>query len=494
MSQYRGDDNHLQAVDTVIATIADYVVSPQPISDEALTTARLCLMDAMGCAMLALTDPHCRRVLGPIVEEAVLEKGCLVPGTHWRLDPIQASFNLGALIRWLDFNDTWLAAEWGHPSDNLGGLLPTAAYITQRHQRQAISLPVPGRSITLRELLGHMVKAYEIQGVLALNNAFNRVGLDHVLLVRLSTAAVACAMLGGTREQVVSALTNAFADGGALRSYRHAPNTGSRKSWAAGDATSRGVWLAMLALRGEMAYHSILTAPTWGFCDVLFKQQPISLERELGSYVTENILFKVAYPAEFHAQTAVEAAVGLHPQIANRLDDITRIEIQTQESAVRIISKVGPLHNPADRDHCLQYMVAIGLLHGNLTAAHYESECAQDPRVDRLRSLMHVIENPAYTQSYLDPSKRAIANAVCVHFSDGSATETIEVEFPLGHRRRRPEAIPLLHKKFKDNLAAHLPSQQCEQLSGWIASPTCFDDLQVHQFVELWQHAYPAAT
>ena len=482
MSVDQVDDNRLQPVDPIIEQMADYALSDFQPSDEAILTARLCMMDALGCGMLALQDQHCRRVLGPVVDDATMPGGCLVPGTNWRLDPVRAGFNLGALVRWLDFNDTWLAAEWGHPSDNVGGLLPLGAYLARRHAEGQ-----GGMALTVRELLVYLVKAYEIQGVMALKNSFNRRGLDHVLLVRLATAATATAMLGGSKDQVVSAITNSFADGGALRTYRHAPNTGSRKSWAAGDATSRGMWLALMAMRGEMAYRSILSAPKWGFCDVLFGEHPLEMERELGCYVMENILFKVSYPAEFHAQTAVEAAVHLHSQVISRLDEIERIEIQTQESAVRIISKTGPLHNPADRDHCLQYMVAIGLLHGGLTAEHYEEATANDPRVDGLRSKMRVVEKPEYTVSYLDPERRAIANQVQVFFNDGSSTDAIEVEYPLGHRRRREESIPFLHSKFKSALAVHMPEEQCNRLSEWTTAPECFDDMAIHDFVELWQ-------
>ena len=483
------DNNTQLPVDAVINDIADYVLADQTFSDETLTTARMCLLDAMGCGMLALTDPKCRRVLGPIVPGAGMTDGCLVPGTSWRLDPLEAAFNIGALVRWLDFNDTWLAAEWGHPSDNLGGLLPAATWLSQRHATGAgAGAGIVPRAITFGQLLQTFVRAYEVQGVLALDNAFNRVGLDHVLLVRVATAAVTAAMLSGNRAHVISAVTNAFADGGALRTYRHAPNTGSRKSWAAGDATRRGLWLAMMAARGEMAYRTVLSAPRWGFQDTLFDSADITLARPLDSYVMDNILFKVSYPAEFHAQTAVEAAVQLHPLVTDRLDQIDRIELHTQESAVRIISKTGPLQNPADRDHCLQYMVAIALLKGNLTAADYEDDVAADPRVDQLRLQMQVAENEGYSRDYLDPDRRSIANAVQVHFQDGSSTPRIEVEYPLGHRRRRDEARPVIEQKFAQNVARHLPASQCDNLSRWQADPTCFDDMPVHDFVELWHH------
>lgn len=488
MSVDQVDKNERLPVDGIVAEIADYVLREASFSEATLDTARTCMLDALGCGMLALTDPKCVRVLGPVVPGAEMPSGCVVPGTPWRLDPVEAAFNLGALVRWLDFNDTWLAAEWGHPSDNLGGLLPVAAYLSQlasSDQGTQLNGIVP-RAFSVRQLLENFIKAYEIQGVLALDNSFNRVGLDHVLLVRVATAAVTAGMLGGNREQVISAITNAFADGGALRTYRHAPNTGSRKSWAAGDATRRGVWLAMMALRGEMEYRTVLSANKWGFQDVLFEGKALTLQRELDSYVMDNILFKVSFPAEFHAQTAVECAVRLHDQVKDRIDEIDRIELQTQDSAVRIISKSGPLHNQADRDHCLQYMVAIGLLKGNLVAADYEDAIASDPSIDKVRSLMRVVENPQYSNDYLDPDKRSIANSVQVIFSDATATNRIEIEYPLGHPRRRQEALPVIQEKYRSNLSAHLPKQQCDDLSQWIEQADCFDNLPVHEFADLW--------
>ena len=426
----------------IAAYAADYVSS----SAEAIDTARYCFMDTLGCGLLALRYPECTNQLGPVVPGALLPNGARVPGTPWQLDPVHAAFNIGAMIRWLDFNDTWLAAEWGHPSDNLGGILALADYLTRSGQR----------SFTIGDVLTAMIKAHEIQGVLALENSFNRVGLDHVLLVRVATAAVASAMLGGGREQIVSALSNAWSDGGSLRLYRHAPNTGPRKSWAAGDATSRGVRLALMAMRGEIGYPSALSAKEWGFYDVLFHGNSFKLGRPFGSYVMENILFKISYPAEFHAQTAVECALRLHQQVSHRLEAIAKVRITTHESAIRIIDKTGPLYNPADRDHCLQYMTAIGLIFGDLTADHYQDAVAKDPRIDALRSKMEVVEDPRYSKEYLDPDKRSIANAVQVFFTDGSATENIAVEYPVGHRRRRAEGIPLLVKKFETNLASRL--------------------------------------
>lgn len=400
--------------------------------------------------------------------------GARVPGTTFELDPVQAAFNFGTMIRWLDYNDTWLAAEWGHPSDNLGAILMTADWLG-RH----------GTRLTVRDVLAAMIQAYEIQGVLALKNAFNRVGLDHVLLVRVASTAVTTRLLGGSREQILNAVSQAWIDGGALRTYRHAPNTGSRKSWAAGDATRRAVQLALWTMAGEMGYATALTAPTWGFQDSLFRGQPITLARPLGCYVMENILFKVSFPAEFHGQTAVEAALRLYPQVRDRWDRIRRIRIETQESAVRIIAKSGPLRNPADRDHCLQYMVAVALRHGTLTAEHYEAAAAADPLIDRLRERTEVIEVPSYSRDYLDPDKRSIANSVQVFFDDGSQTERVEIEYPLGHRRRREESRPALRCKFEQNAATRLPDAAVSQLAALFDDPVTLDSLSVTDFVHL---------
>jgi 2-methylcitrate dehydratase len=435
------------APDDVLVQIADYVLRKDVASSEAIETARLCLIDSLGCAMLALKYPECTKLLGPVVS-GVQGGLCRVAGVAERLDPVTAAFNWGLLIRWLDFNDTWLAAEWGHPSDNFGGILALGEHL----------------GLTVGEALLAAVKAYEIQGVLALENSLNRAGMDHVVFVRIATTAVAAAMLGCTRDQVINAVSNAWADGGPLRVYRHAPNTGSRKSWAAGDATSRGVWHAFMARRGEMGYPSALTAKTWGFRDALLRGKEIKLARPLGSYVMENILFKISFPAEFHAQTAVECAFKLHPAVKDRLDAIERVELTTHESAIRIIDKSGPLHNPADRDHCLQYMTAIGLIFGELTADHYEDKVAQDPRIDALRGKMVVKEEPHYSRDYLDPDKRSIANAVQVFFRDGTSTAKVAVEYPLGHRRRRTEGIPLLLAKARAALSG---VKNGEEFDAW---------------------------
>jgi len=449
--------------DQVLVDIADYVCNASITSDLAYETAHYCLMDTLACGFQALAYPACTKLLGPVVPGATLPGGARVPGTSYELDPVAAAFNIGALIRWLDFNDTWLAAEWGHPSDNLGGILATADYLS-RTARAAGREP-----LLMQDVLTAMIKAHEIQGVLALENSFNRVGLDHVLLVRVATTAVVTRMLGGDRDTVVNAVSHAWIDGCALRTYRHAPNTGSRKSWAAGDATSRGVRLGLIAMTGEMGYPSALTAKTWGYYDVLFKGKPFRFPQGYASYVMENILFKISYPAEFHAQTAVEAAMTLHPEVRDRLGDIERIVIETQEPGVRIIDKTGPLDNPADRDHCIQYMVAVPLIHGRLTAADYEDDVAAEPLIDALRDKMEVTENEAFTRDYFDPAKRYIGNAIQVFFADGSSTERVAVDYPIGHRQRRDEGIPVLKKKFADSVAGGLQPGQWQALAALCA-------------------------
>jgi 2-methylcitrate dehydratase len=433
-------------------------------------------MDTLGCGLLALHYPECTKMLGPIVPGATLANGARVPGTAWQLEPVHAAFNIGAMIRWLDFNDTWLAAEWGHPSDNLGGILALADYLTRTKQK----------SLIIADVLQAMIKAHEIQGILALENSYNRVGLDHVLLVRAATTAVATVMLGGSLEQIISAVSNAWTDGGALRVYRHTPNTGPRKSWAAGDATSRGVRLAFMAMRGEMGYPSVLTAKQWGYYEVLFKGKPFTLGRPFASYVMENVLFKISFPAEFHAQTAVEAALRLHDQVQDRIEQINKVIITTHESAIRIIDKSGPLHNPADRDHCLQYMTAVGLIFGALTADHYEDAVAKDPRIDALRAKTTCVENPQYSKDYLDAEKRSIANAVQVFFKDGSKTEQLAVEYPVGHRRRRAEGMPLLMKKFEANLASCFAANQCDKVLRLCGDTKKLDATSVSEFTDLF--------
>ncbi len=477
--------------DRVLVEIADYVLKFPGASEEARDTARWCLLDTLACGLLALEYPACTKLLGPVVSGTSIIRGCRVPGTGHELDPVQGAFNIGALVRWLDFNDTWLAAEWGHPSDNLGAILAVADWLS-RHQQAGAAPSAFGTPLTLRpaplsvgDVLASMIQAHEIQGVLALENSFNRVGLDHVLLVRVASTAVAAALLGGGREQVVNALSHAWLDGSALRTYRHAPNTGSRKSWAAGDATSRAVRLALIAMTGEMGYPSALTAKTWGFQDVAFRGQPVGLARPLGSYVMENVLFKISFPAEFHAQTAVEAAIRLHPQVKDRLAQVARVELTTHESAIRIIDKSGPLHNPADRDHCLQYMAAIGLIFGGLTAAHYEDGTAADPRIDALRAKMTVTEEKRYSRDYLDPAKRSIANAVQVFFADGSSTERLAVEYPIGHRCRRPEGIPHLIEKARAAFATRFGAKRADEVLELFAERARLERLPVHQLGDM---------
>jgi 2-methylcitrate dehydratase len=461
--------------DRVLVDIADYVSKYQIESAEAYNTARLCLMDTLGCGLEALEYPACTKLLGPLVPGTTVSKGARVPGTRFELDPVQAAFNIGAMIRWLDFNDTWLAAEWGHPSDNLGGILAVADWLSRN-----------GTPLVMRDVLSAMIKAHEIQGVIALQNSFNRVGLDHVVLVKVASTAVVAQMLGLSREGIINAASHAWVDGHSLRTYRHAPNTGSRKSWAAGDATSRAVRLALIAKTGEMGYPSVLTAKTWGFYDVLFRSKPFRFPRRYGSYVMENVLFKISFPAEFHAQTAVEAAVQLHPEAKDRLDDIKKIEIVTHESAIRIIDKKGPLNNPADRDHCIQYMVAIGMIKGGLTAADYEDSAASDPRVDALRAKMVCIENKRYSRDYLDPKKRSIANQLQIFFRDGTKTRKVTVEYPIGHRRRRHEGIPLLEAKFRRNLDRRFPKERREAILELCSGQKRLEATPVREFVDLF--------
>jgi 2-methylcitrate dehydratase len=469
-----------KTTDTIIEEITDYVLNKEITNEEAFKTAHYVLLDTLGCGILALDYPECTKLLGPVVPGTVVPNGTRVPGTSHVLDPVQGAFNIGAMIRWLDYNDTWLAAEWGHPSDNLGGILAVADYLSQERIAKGQD------PITVLEVLEMMIKAHEIQGILALENSLNRVGLDHVLYVKIATTAVVTKMLGGGREEINNALSNAWIDNSSLRTYRHAPNTGSRKSWAAGDATSRAVRLAMMAVKGEMGYETALTAPGWGFQDVLFNKQPLTLSQPFASYVMENVLFKVSYPAEFHAQTAAEAAVQLHDEVKDRLDEIDQITITTHESAIRIIDKKGPLNNPADRDHCIQYITAIGLVKGTITAEHYEDETAAEPIIDLLRDKMVVQEDKAYTTDYLDPEKRSIANAVQVRFKDGTVTENVECEYPLGHRFRRDEAIPQIKNKYAANLATHYPEKKRKTIETITNDYQAVTNLGVNEFVELF--------
>lgn len=486
------DLNNRPEYDDVLQAIADYVLDYKIDSNEAWDTARNCLIDTLGCGLLALRFPECTKHLGPIVDGTIVPNGARVPGTQLRLDPVKAAFDIGAIIRWLDYNDTWLAAEWGHPSDNLGGILAVADHLSQVRVSQGDA------PLTMDAVLEAMIKAHEIQGVLALENSFNRVGLDHVVLVKVASTAVVGKLMGANREQLLSALSHAWVDGQALRTYRHAPNAGSRKSWAAGDATSRAVRLVDMAMRGEMGIPGALTAPQWGFYDVLFsktnKDQQVKPEadrafkfqRDYGSYVMEQILFKISFPAEFHAQTAAEAAVTLHPQVKDRIDEIDRIVITTHESAIRIISKVGPLANAADRDHCLQYMTAVPLLFGNLVAEQYEDDFhTAHPQIDVLRDRMEIVEDKGYSADYHAPDKRSIANAIQVFFKDGSSTDQVVVEYPIGHRRRRAEGIPLLEQKFKANLATRFPVGRVSEIFALCKDADRLKKTPVHRFMDL---------
>ncbi|WP_440996783.1 bifunctional 2-methylcitrate dehydratase/aconitate hydratase [Arhodomonas sp. SL1] len=466
--------------DQPLKDIAEYVVNTEITSKEAYETARYDLMDTLACGMLALQYPACTKLLGPVVEGADMPGGVKVPGTPYRLDPVTAAWNIGAMVRWLDFNDTWLAAEWNHPSDNLGALLALSDHLSRRAVAE-------GREpMTVGDLLTAMIKAHEIQGIIGLENSFNRVGLDHVMLVRIASACVSMGLLGGDVDDVTNVASHAFIDGSALRAYRHAPQAGPRKSWAAGDASGRGLRLALIVETGEIGYPKALSAPTWGFQDVLFGGNELRFSRGYGSYVMENILFKLSFPAEFHAQTAAEAAMTLHPEVRERIDDIDKLVIETQEAGVRIIDKTGPLNNPADRDHCIQYMVAVPLIFGRLTADDYEDDVATDPRIDALRGKMEVRENEQFTKDYFDPDKRAIGNAVQVFFTDGSATERVAVDYPIGHRRRRDAGIPVLLDKFEKALATRFAPKQVGRILDVCGEPQRLEAMPVHEFVDLW--------
>ena len=469
--------------DQVLVDIADYVLQHHVDSAAAVDTARACLIDTLGCGLEALEYPACTKLLGPLVHGTVVPNGARVPGTQFQLDPVKAAFDIGAIIRWLDFNDTWLAAEWGHPSDNLGGILATADWLSRTAVAQGKA------PLLMRQVLEAMIMAHEIQGCLALENSFNKVGLDHVVLVKVASTAVVGKLLGLNREELINAISHAWVDGQALRTYRHAPNTGSRKSWAAGDATSRAVRLALIARTGEMGYPSVLSAKTWGFYDVLFKGKAFKFQRPYGSYVMENVLFKISFPAEFHSQTSVECAMTLHQKLAasgHRAEDIDTVTIRTHEACIRIIDKQGPLNNPADRDHCIQYMVAVPLLFGRLTAGDYEDSIAHDPRIDALRARIHCVEDPQFTLDYHDPEKRSIANAMKVRLKDGTELDEIVCEYPIGHRRRRDEGIPVLIEKFKTNLARRFPAKQQEAILDVSLDLDRLLQTPVHEYVDLY--------
>jgi 2-methylcitrate dehydratase len=464
--------------DKVLTLIADYAKDFQIKSEDAYATARYCLMDTLGCGFEALEYPACTKLLGPVVRGTVVPNGAKVPGTQFQLDPVQAAFNIGAMIRWLDFNDTWLAAEWGHPSDNLGGILAVSDFLSRNNKK-----------VVVRDVLTAMIKAHEIQGVLALENSFNRVGLDHVVLVKVASTAVVAQLLGLSREETINAVSLAWVDGQSLRTYRHAPNTGSRKSWAAGDATSRAVRLALIAQTGEMGYPSVLTARGWGFYDVLFKGKPFKFQRPFGSYVMENVLFKISFPAEFHSQTAVECAMRIYHDMKSRgkaVEDIKKIRIRTHEAAIRIIDKKGPLNNPADRDHCIQYMIAVPLIFGRLTAGDYEDGVARDPRIDALRAKMFCVEDRKFTRDYHAPDRRSIANALTVEFKDGSKLDEVVCEYPIGHKRRRQEGMPVLVEKFRTNLARRFPAKQADAILERCLDSNKLDKTPVNEFVDLF--------
>lgn len=446
-----------QPFDQEIQDIVDYALNYEVKSEVAYKTAWSCLLDTIGCGLESLEYPACTKLLGPLVPGTRVEKGVRVPGTNYELDVVQGAFNIGTAIRWLDFNDTWLAAEWGHPSDNLGGILAVADWLNRTGQKQ----------LTVKDILTAMIKAHEIQGCIALENSFNKVGLDHVILVKIASTAVVCQMMGLTRDETLNAVSLSWIDGQSLRTYRHYPNAGSRKSWAAGDATARAVRLALMAKVGEMGYPSALTAKTWGFYDVSFKGNKFKFQRPYGSYVMENVLFKISFPAEFHSQTACEAAFKLFEWMkanGKSSEDIKKVTIRTHEACIRIIDKKGPLNNPADRDHCVQYMVAVPLIFGRLTAKDYEDEIAADPRIDALREKMECVEDPAFTADYFDPEKRSIANALTIEFNDGSKSDEIVVEYPVGHRRRREEGLPLLLAKYKTNLRRVFSEEKASEI------------------------------
>ena len=472
-----------QKFDDVLETIVDYVRDYEIKSDLAYKIAQYCLIDTLGCGLEALDYPECAKLMGPIVQGTVVPNGAKVPGTQFQLDPVQAAFDIGMMVRWLDFNDTWLAAEWGHPSDNLGGILAVADWLSR------VAIANGKKPLTMKAVLTAMIKAHEIQGCIALENAFNRVGLDHVVLVKVASTAVVSELLGLTRQEALNALSLAFVDGQSLRTYRHAPNTGSRKSWAAGDATSRAVRLNLMAQKGEMGYPSVLTAKTWGFYDVLFEGKPFKFQRDYGTYVMENVLFKISFPAEFHSQTAVECAMTLKQKLdamGKTSDDIERIDIRTHEACIRIIDKKGPLNNPADRDHCIQYMVAVPLIFGRLTASDYEDNIAKDPRIDALRDRIICTEDPAFTKDYFDPEKRSIANGLTITLKDGTKLDEVMVEYPIGHARRREEGMPVLVEKFRTNVARRFPAKQQKAILDVSLDKAKLWEMPVNEYVDLY--------
>lgn len=467
------------APDTVLVQIADYVDGYKVKSGLAWETARLTLIDTLGCGFEALAYPACTKLLGPVVPATIVPNGARVPGTPFVLDPERAALNCGALFRWLDFNDAFYGATVIHPSDTYGAILPLADWLsrTRASQRKA--------PLLVRDVLEAGIKAYEVMGGLALENGYTAVGLDHTILVKIAVTAVATRMLGGSRQEIMDAVSNAWLDGHALAAFRRKPNTGSRKSWAAADAASRGVRLALMTMRGEMGYPAPLTAKRWGFYDVLFKGKKFRFQRPFGSYVMENTLFKIPYPTAFHGQSAVEAAIRLHPLVNNRLDDIKRIDVRCHNSSMTILDKTGPLYNPADRDHCMQYMIAVGMIYGEMTAEHYEDHVAADPRIDRLRAKMRLAESKQYEREYHDPAKRTNANSIQVHFTDGSKAPLSEVLYPLGHRRRRKEGIPHVMAKFEKNVARVFAPRQRDRILAACLDQKRLEAMPVHEFADL---------
>lgn len=476
--------------DEVLKDIASYVHETNISSRLALDTAKLCFLDTLGCGLAALKYQQARDIIKPIVPGTIVPNGTKVLGTDYRLGPVEGAFAIGTLIRWLDYNDCWLAAEWGHPSDNLGGILAVADYLTRLSRATGGK---EGKVFTIGDVLESMVKAHEIQGIIALENSFNSVGLDHVVLVKVATTAVVSKMLGLDKQQTVAAISQAFVDGQSLRTYRHAPNTGSRKSWAAGDAVSRAVNLAYLIKKANVGLiPSVLTAPTWGFYDVLFKGKPFSFKQrnQFGSYVMENILFKISFPAEFHAQTAAEAAIKAHNilrDLGKTFQDLKSVRIRTQEAAVRIIDKNGPLYNYADRDHCIQYMTAVPLIYGRLTAEDYTDAIAKNPEIDELRSKIYCVKDDQFTLDYHDPAKRSIGNALLIELNDGTKLDEIVVEYPVGHRFRRKDGIPLLLNKFRTHLNQHFidSPDRAEKIYMQSESPD-LNDTPIDSYMDLY--------
>jgi len=472
-------DNQRSEPDTAIVEMVDYVDGYKVDTKRAFEAAYHCLVDSLGCAFMAFAYPECTKLLGPIVPGTVVPNGARVPGTPYVMDPVQAAFNMGTLVRWLEFNDATWGETVSHPSDTLVTLLVVADWVS----RNRVAQRKP--PVLMRDVLELGIKAYELQGQLGILNPFRRVGLDHTIVVKIASTATVAKLLGCTRDEIFNALSNAWIDGHALATFRSEFNTGSRKSWAGGDAAARGVWLALLALKGEMGYPSALTAKTWGFYDVLLKGKALQLQQPYGTYIVENILFKVPSPTAFHAQTAVEAGIRLHPDVKDRLDEITKVEIWSHASSLMILDKTGPLHNPADRDHCLQYTVAVPLIFGHLTPEDYEDGFAADPRIDALRSKMVVVEDPSYTRGYTDPAIRSNAHAVRVHFRDGTSTRRVEVVFSCGHPSRRDVGIPFVFEKFNKGLAEVFAEKQRKAIQQAFADVETLLATPVNEIMDL---------